>query len=71
MSYCGASSASVFSPFTATKRYLGLERPTVVRRGRLLLLPPARGQHGRCQIGNPLIPAVQIPRVTSQVVGSA
>jgi transposase InsO family protein len=32
-------------------------------------LPPARGQHGRCQIGNPLIPAVQIPRTTSIPTG--
>jgi hypothetical protein len=31
----------------------------------LLILLPLRGQHGRCQIGNPLIPAVQIPRTTS------
>jgi alkyl sulfatase BDS1-like metallo-beta-lactamase superfamily hydrolase len=28
----------------------------------LLILPPARSQHGRCHIGNPLIPAVQISR---------
>ncbi|WP_343529091.1 hypothetical protein, partial [Sphingomonas sp.] len=35
------------------------------RRGRLLILPPAYGQHGRCQIDNPLIHAVQIPRATS------
>ncbi len=43
--------------------YLGLERRAVVPRGRLLILHPARGQHGRCQIGNPPIPAVQIPRI--------
>jgi hypothetical protein len=32
----------------------------------LLILPPSRGQHGRCQIGNPPIPTVQISRATSQ-----
>ncbi|WP_343528985.1 acyloxyacyl hydrolase [Sphingomonas sp.] len=39
------------------------------RRGRLLILPPARGHHGRCQIDNPLIHAVQIPRATSHPPG--
>jgi hypothetical protein len=35
----------------------------------LLILLPLCGQHGRCQIGNPLIPAVQIPRTTSVAGG--
>jgi hypothetical protein len=30
------------------------------RRGGLLILHPARGQHGSCQIGNPLIPLSRI-----------
>jgi hypothetical protein len=32
----------------------------------LLILPPWGGQHGRGQIGNPLIPAVQTSRATSE-----
>ena len=38
--------------------------------GRLLILPPLRGQHGRCQIGNPLVPTVQIFRTTSAARGT-
>jgi hypothetical protein len=64
-SYCCANSASVFSPPTAASATLALNAGLWFRRGRLLILPPLRGQHGRCQIGNPLIPAVQIPRTTS------
>src|SRR3546814_5767567 len=65
-SYCCANSASVFSPFTAANATLALNAGLWFRRGRLLILPPARGQHGRCQTGNPLIPAVQISRATSE-----
>ncbi len=61
--YCCPNSASVLSRFTAATATLALNAGLRFRRGRLLILPPARGQHGRCQIGNPLIPMGRFPEL--------
>jgi len=64
-SYCCANAASVSTPFKAASATFVLNVGLWFCRGRLLILPPLCGQHGRCQIGNPLIPAVTISRAIS------
>src|ERR671913_280965 len=70
-SNCWASSARVFSPFTAARATLALKAGEWFRRGLLLIVSPVRQPFWPRSGRNSTYPAVQISRASSASGGSA